>query len=133
MNEHSIQNAIRLKLSELGYYTERINVGAGYLVPKKLMDKMKRAVPSDLRAQLDKIPYFTTGAAKGRSDLSAIKDGRITFIEVKTEIGIASDEQENFIEQMKSRYGCRAGIARSVEEAVELCQSEKNYMKSKTN
>ena len=120
MNEHSIQNAIRLKLSELGYYTERINVGAGYLIPKKLMDKLKRSVSSELRAQLDKIPYFTTGAAKGRSDLSAIKDGQITFIEVKTEIGVVSDEQINFIDQMQSRYGCKAGIARSVDDAIRI-------------
>lgn len=120
MNEHSIQNAIRLKLSEMGYYTERINVGAGYLIPKKLMDELKRAAPSDLRAQLYKIPYFTTGAAKGRSDLSAIKDGQITFIEVKTETGRTSDEQLNFINQMQSRYGCNAGIARSVEDAVRI-------------
>ena len=118
--EHDIQNQIRLKLSELGYYTERINVGAGYLVPKKLMDKLKRSVPSELRAQLDKIPYFTTGAAKGRSDLSAIKDGRIIFIEVKTDSGKASSEQLNFIEQMQARYGCKAGIARSVDDAVRI-------------
>lgn len=118
--EHDIQNQIRLKLSELGYYTERINVGAGYLIPKKLMDKLKRSVPSDLRVQLDKIPYFTTGAVKGRSDLSAIKDGQIAFIEVKTEIGVASDEQLNFIDQMQTRYGCKAGIARSVDDAVRI-------------
>ena len=118
--EHDIQNQIRLKLSELGYYTERINVGAGYLVPKKLMDKLKRSVPSELRAQLDKIPYFTTGAAKGRSDLSAIKDGQIIFIEVKTDSGKASPEQLNFIEQMQARYGCKAGIARSVDDAVRI-------------
>lgn len=118
--EHDIQNQIRLKLSELGYYTERINVGAGYLVPKKLMDKLKRFVPSELRTQLDKIPYFTTGAAKGRSDLSAIKDGRIIFIEVKTDSGKASSEQLNFIEQMQARYGCKAGIARSVDDAVRI-------------
>lgn len=121
MNEHDIQNEIRLKLSELGYYTERINVGAGYLIPKSLMDKLKRSVPSkQLKTALEKIPYFTTGAAKGRSDLSAIKDGRIIFIEVKTELGVASDEQLNFIEQMQSRYGCKAGIARSVEDAVRI-------------
>lgn len=62
----------------------------------------------------------SSGAAKGRSDLSAIKDGQIAFIEVKTEIGVASDEQLNFIDQMQSRYGCKAGIARSVEDAVRI-------------
>lgn len=126
MNEHDIQNEIRLKLSELGYYTERINVGAGYLIPKSLMDKLKRSVPSkQLKTALEKIPYFTTGAAKGRSDLSAIKNGRIYFIEVKTELGVASDEQLNFIEQMQSRYGCKAGIARSVEDAVRIVADDR--------
>lgn len=120
VNEHSIQNSIRLRLSELGYYTERINVGSGYLIPKQLMDNIKRNVPESLRAQLDKIPYFNTGAVKGRSDLSAIKDGKITFIEVKTETGRPTPEQLNFIEQMQRLYGCRAGIARSPEEAIKL-------------
>ena len=120
--EHDIQNSIRLALSSLGYYTERVNVGAGYLIPKPLMERLKRAVPADLRTQLDKIPYFTTGAVKGRSDISAIKNGRITFIEVKTDVGTASREQLNFIHQMQEKYGCSAGIAHNVEEAVELCQ-----------
>ena len=118
-SEHDIQNEIRLKLSEMGYFTERINVGSGYLVPKALMDRIKTKVPS-LKSELEKIPYFSTGAVKGRSDLSAIKDGRITFIEVKTESGVVSEEQLNFIEQMKSRYGCNAGVARSVDDAVKL-------------
>lgn len=118
--EHDIQNEIRLELSRLGYYTERINVGAGFLIPKQLMDRLKRKAPPEFRAELDKLPYFTTGAVKGRSDLSAIKDGRITFIEVKTETGTASDEQLNFIQQMSKRYGCNAGIARSVHDALRL-------------
>lgn len=125
MTEHDIQNAIRLKLSDLGYYTERINVGSGYLIPKPLMDRLKRSLTGELKAKLDKIPYFTTGAVRGRSDLSAIKNGRIYFIEVKTELGVASDEQLNFIEQMQSRYGCKAGIARSVEDAVRIVADDR--------
>lgn len=121
MNEHSIQNAIRLELSKLGYYTERINVGSGYLIPKPLMDEIKRHAPA-LKSKLDKIPYFNTGAVKGRSDLSAIKDGRISFIEVKTETGKPTPEQLNFLEQMQTRYGCRAGIARSPEDAVKIVE-----------
>lgn len=121
-SEHSIQNQIRLKLSELGYFTERINVGAGFLISKELMMKLKYAVSDDLRKRLEKSPYFTTGAVKGRSDLSAIKDGKIAFIEVKTATGKPTDEQLNFITQMKDRYGCKAGIARSVEEAVKIVE-----------
>lgn len=123
MTEHDIQNEIRLALSENGYYTERVNVGSGYLIDKTLMEKIKRLCPV-LRAELDKVPYFSTGAVKGRSDLSAIKDGRISFIEVKNEIGKPTQEQLNFIKQMQTRYGCRAGIARSVSDALEIVKGE---------
>ena len=122
MTEADVQNSIRIKLSELGYFTERINVGSGYLIPKELMDEIKRICPPALKAKLDKISYFSTGAAKGRSDLSAIKDGRISFIEVKNEVGRPSSEQLNFIKQMQTRYGCRAGIARSVEDALGIVE-----------
>lgn len=122
-SEHDIQNEIRLALSEQGYFTERINVGSGYLIDKKLMEKIKRLCPV-LRTELDKVPYFNTGAVKGRSDLSAIKDGRISFVEVKNEIGRPTEEQLNFIKQMQTRYGCRAGIARSVEDALSIVEGK---------
>lgn len=127
-SEHDVQNEIRLALSAQEYYTERINVGSGYLIDKNLMEKIKRFCPA-LRAELDKVPYFSTGAVKGRSDLSAIKDGRISFIEVKNEIGRPSAEQIKFIEVMRSRYGCRAGIARSVSDALAIVEGEDNAKK----
>lgn len=99
MTEHDIQNSIRLKLSELGYAVFRINSG-----------KFKMA---DGR-------WFDTGVPKGFSDLIAVKGGRIFFLEVKTETGKASPEQIKFLATMRDRYGCVAGIVRSVEEAVEL-------------
>ena len=122
-SEHDIQSEIRLALSERGYFTERINVGSGYLIGKELMEKIKRLCPV-LRAELDKVPYFNTGAIKGRSDLSAIKDGRTSFIEVKNEVGRPTAEQLNFIKQMQTRYGCRAGIARSVEDALSIVEGD---------
>lgn len=99
MNEHSIQNAIRLKLSELGYAVFRINSG-----------KVRMA---DGR-------WFDTGIPKGFSDLIACKGGKIYFLEVKTETGKASPEQLNFISAMRDRYGCTADIVRSVEDAVRV-------------
>lgn len=122
-SEHDVQSEIRLALSEQGYFAERINVGSGYLIDKSLMERIKKQCPA-LRAELDKVPYFSTGAVKGRSDLSAIKDGRISFIEVKNEVGRPTAEQLNFIKQMQTRYGCRAGIARSVDEALEIVKGE---------
>lgn len=99
MTEHDIQNAIRLKLSELGYAVFRINSG-----------KVRMA---DGR-------WFDTGVPKGFSDLIACKDGKIYFLEVKTETGKASPEQLNFISAMRDRYGCTADIVRSVDDAVRV-------------
>lgn len=99
MTEHEIQSAIRLKLSEMGYCVFRINVG-----------KFKLA---DGR-------WFETGAPKGYSDLTAIKGGKVYFIEVKTETGKLSKEQANFLTVMRNRYGCVTGVVRSVDDAVKL-------------
>ena len=103
MTEHDIQSAIRLKLSELGYAVFRANVG---------------------RFQTKDGRWFDTGLPKGFSDLFAIKDGRVYFLEVKTETGKASPEQLNFLAVMHDRYGCITGIVRSVEGAVKLCQNK---------
>lgn len=99
MSEHEIQSAIRLKLSELGFCVFRINVG-----------KFKT---SDGR-------WFDTGVPKGFSDLFAVKNGKVYFIEVKTPEGKPTKEQTNFISVMRTRYGCVAGIARSAEDALRL-------------
>jgi hypothetical protein len=97
MNEHSIQNSIRLKLSELGYCVFRANVG---------------------RFQTKDGRWFDTGLPRGFSDLFAVKDGRIYFLEVKTETGRPSEEQLRFLAVMRDRYGCVAEIVRSVDDAV---------------
>lgn len=99
MTEHEIQNSIRLKLSELGYAVFRANVG-------KFQTKDGR--------------WFDTGLPKGFSDLFAIKNGKIYFLEVKAETGKPTAEQLNFLAVMRGRYGCVTGIVRSVEEAVKL-------------
>lgn len=102
MTEHEIQNSIRLKLSELGYAVFRANVG-------KFQTKDGR--------------WFGTGLPKGFSDLFAIKNGKIYFLEVKAETGKPTAEQLNFLAVMRDRYGCVTGIVRSVEEAVKLVDS----------
>ena len=104
MTEHDTQNLIRIKLSELGYAVFRINSG-----------KVRMA---DGR-------WFDTGVPKGFSDLIACKDGRIYFLEVKTEIGKASPEQLNFLKQMHDKYGCSGGIVRSVEDAVRIVTGDR--------
>ena len=98
MTEHDLQNSIRLKLSKEGYTTFRANVG-----------KVKLA---DGR-------WFDTGLPKGFSDLFAVKSGRVYFIECKVKPNTPTPEQLNFIERMREQ-GCRAGVAYTVEEAMEI-------------
>lgn len=100
-SEHDVQNEIRIKLSQLGYCVFRINTG-----------KFKLA---DGR-------WFDVGVPKGFSDLIAVRDGKVYFIEVKNDKGRASAEQEHFLAVMRDRYGCAAGVVRSVDEAVRLCE-----------
>ncbi len=98
-SEHDIQNEIRLALSSMGWCVFRANVG-----------KVRMA---DGR-------WFDTGLPSGFSDLFAVKDGRIVFLEVKTKTGRVRDDQIKFINTMRDRYGCTAGIVRSVEDAARL-------------
>lgn len=99
MTEQDIQNSIRMKLSEMGFATFRTNVG---------------------KVKLPDGRWFDTGLPKGHSDLYAVKDGRIYYLEVKRPGGKPSEEQLKFLKTMKERYGCVGGVVYSVEEAVEL-------------
>lgn len=98
LTEQELQNTIRIALSENGFINFRVNVG-----------KVKTA---DGR-------WFDTGLPKGSSDVWAVKDGKIYFLEIKTPKGKATQEQKNFIQQMK-QAGCVAGVVRSSTEALEL-------------
>ena len=99
MTEHDLQNLIRLKLTELGYTVFRANVG---------------------KVKMQDGRWFDTGLPKGFSDLFAVKDGRVYFIECKVKPNKPTPEQLNFIERM-IQQGCRAGVAYSVDEAVMIC------------
>ena len=97
--ESLIQNQIRVGLSKAGHTVFRANVG-----------KVRMA---DGR-------YFDTGLPKGFPDLFGFRpDGRIFFIEVKNETGKVRPEQKIFIEKIRKR-GALVGVARSVEEALEI-------------
>lgn len=68
--------------------------------------------------------YIRYGLCVGSSDCVGVcPDGIALFIEVKTERGRASQEQCNFIAACR-RNGARAGIARSVEDAIRICKGE---------
>lgn len=97
--EHTIQNEIRVALTENGYTVFRANVG-----------KVKTA---DGR-------WFDTGLPKGHPDLYGFRpDGKIFYIEVKNAKGRVRPEQKQFIQTVKAR-GALAGIARSVEDALDI-------------
>lgn len=102
MREHDIQNKVRIGLSKLGFVVFRINVGNFYTKDGR---------------------YIKGSVPVGFSDLIAIKDGRIYFLEIKDSKGKASAEQINFIDQMKLK-GCKGGICRSVEDAIKIIEEE---------
>lgn len=99
MREKDIQNEIRLAVSEYAIIF-RINTGT-----------FKTA---DGR-------YVSTGVPVGHPDLYGFRksDGKLIYIEVKTEKGKLSKEQKHFLEVM-SKYPIIAGVARSASEAVNL-------------
>lgn len=64
--------------------------------------------------------YFR-GMPKGFSDILFVgHNGVACFVEAKIKPNKAEPEQITFIEKMQS-LGCRAGVAYSVTEAVQIC------------
>lgn len=102
-DEHAIQNAIRIALSEYGVVF-RVNVGKGYTKDGR---------------------YFDTGVPVGFSDLFGHRktDGKAFYIEVKTADGRVRPEQKKFIERMRT-CGALAGVARNVEDAIKIISEE---------
>ena len=95
-SESYIQNQIRCALSKYGVVI-RMNTG---------------------NVQTQSGTYIRCGV-KGMSDLLFVGQGYIAWIEVKTPTGKPSPEQIKFINRMR-QLGHRAGIARSVEEALDI-------------
>lgn len=96
MKETDIQNRIRMALSEHGIVI-RQNTG------NFLTADGRRIVCG----------------VKGLSDLLFIGNGFVAFIEVKTDSGRPTKEQISFINAVR-RLGHRAGICRSVSDALQL-------------
>ena len=99
--ETVLQNEIRLALSEIAIVF-RANVG-----------KVRMA---DGR-------FFDTGLPKGFSDLFGFRksDGKIFYIEIKTEKGRLRPDQKHFLKTM-SEYNTITGVARSVEDAMKIVE-----------
>jgi hypothetical protein len=118
MNETDIQNQIRIALSEYGVVF-RTNAGKFYQGMLIYSKEFKQNVLIDLTV--------INGLPKGFSDLLFIGDKAkgydTAFVETKTLTGRPSTEQLHFIELMQS-LGHQAGIARSVQDALEIINLE---------
>ena len=115
-SEHRIQDEIRLALSEHGVVL-RLNSGQFWQGKRVWSNEFKQFVLTDLR--------LVKGCPEGTSDLLYIGKNTIAFIECKDDKGKVRPEQEKFIDVMKA-YGHRSGVARSVEDALEIVGGYKN-------
>lgn len=127
MTEHDLQNMIRVELSHWGTFF-RANVGAGWTgnVIKKTTDggvyipdarPMASGLPVGFPDLFGVVPVTITPDMVGQT--VAIFAG----IEVKTPAGRVRPEQQNFIDTMR-KSGCRAGVARSPEDAVKIARGD---------
>ncbi len=112
-SEHRIQDEIRLALSEYGIVL-RLNSGKFWQGKRVWSNEFKQYVLTNLRP--------VQGCPPGTSDLLFIGNENIAFIECKDDKGKTRDEQEKFIKIMRS-YRHKAGVARSVEDAVEIIKN----------
>lgn len=128
MNEHTIQNQIRVAISNsTPAVCFRVNVGEAWIGTScKVNYDGSRTILNPRR--------FNTGLPAGFSDLLCIVPVTITpdmvgktiavpgFIEVKSPTGKLRPEQFNFLDRMK-QLGARAGVARSPEDAIQILRS----------
>ena len=109
-SEHRIQDEIRLALSEHGIVL-RLNSGKFWQGRRVWSNEFQQYVLVDLRP--------VQGCPPGTSDLLFIGENNTAFIECKDDKGKLRPEQERFLNLMRS-YGHRAGVARSVSDALEI-------------
>jgi len=109
--EQAIQDSIRVALAQAGYIVFRTNVG-----------KVKT---SDGR-------WFDTGLPTGFPDLMGYKpdNGRIFFIEVKTDRGRRRKDQVDFSNVLRNK-NVIYGVARSADEAVTIVRDELKLLEDK--
>ncbi len=117
MTESALQNQIRLALSEYGI-AFRTNSGEFYQGKRIYDPRFGQDVLVNLRR--------VAGLPKGFPDLLFVGEGTVAFLECKTPHGRVRPEQEKFIEQMR-RLHHRAGIARSVQDAIQIVTGGMTY------
>ena len=109
-SEHRVQDEIRLALSQYGIVL-RLNSGKAY-GGTRVWDKRYGYILKDIR------PIALCG--KGTPDLLFIgTNGEVAFIEVKDDKGRVREDQKHFLKVVE-QYGYRTGIARSVDDALQI-------------
>lgn len=116
--ETDLMNLIRCELSKRGCFVQRTNVGTFYNIPSRAF-KLAQMVRLDQWLREHARPVKI--GIPGQSDLCGHRpgDGRSFYIEVKRPGGKPRENQERFLRQMRDS-GALAGVAHSVEEAVEI-------------
>ena len=109
--EAVIQDSIRVELAQAGYVVFRANVG---------------------KVKTEDGRWFNTGLPSGFPDLFGYKpeNGRIYFIEVKTETGRRRKDQVAFANQLRDK-NVIYGVCRSAEEAVTIVRDELKLLEDK--
>ena len=111
-SEATIQSEIMLALSEAGCVVWRVETAGAWV---GLVAHKEAASVTLVKARM-----IQAGLCKGGADIIGIApDGRFIGIEVKASRGRATQEQLNFIAQVRNAGGI-AGIARSPAEALSL-------------
>ena len=114
-SEANLMKKIRIALSEANCLVFRANVGRAWQGDEVLHVGESIVLNGQPRP-------FSTGLPTGFSDIFGSTPQGIFFaVEVKTGRRKPTEEQENFIEQVRSRGG-RAGVARSVADALKIVQ-----------
>lgn len=114
MTEHELQNQIRAALSEYGKVF-RMNAGQFW--------QGKRVFSREFQAEVLLGPRRVEGLPEGFPDLLFLDGRGAAFIEVKTKAGRVSAQQKHFLETMR-RDGHRAGVARSVGDALAIIRAD---------
>lgn len=110
-SEHIRQDEIRLELSKYGIVL-RLNSGKFWQGKRVWSNEFNQFVLINLRP--------IQGCPEGTPDLQFLgENNNVAFIECKDDKGKTRDKQDKFINIMH-RYGIRAGVARSVEDALKI-------------
>ena len=115
MNEHDIQNLIRIDFSRQipEGLLFRTNIGQAWTGSRT------RKNPDGSLTIFEPRP-FNTGLPTGFSDLfGVLPGGKAIFLEIKSEKGKPSPAQTNFLAQV-SITGAVAGVARSIEDVIKI-------------